>query len=163
LAQNVVSTLKPTADKMNITLETTFSKPQINAYLDSDRITQVFMNLLSNALKFTRKKGLVNVSIEEKEGQIKCSIADTGIGIAPENVDKLFMRYQKFGSKVAPKQSGAGLGLAITKEIIEMHNGQIWVESKLKKGSKFIFIVPKRITQRNRKTVAVEQGGLRDG
>jgi len=146
LAQYVVLALKPTADRMNITLETTFSKPRININLDSDKVGQVFMNLLSNALKFTQQKGHVNVSIEEKQSQIECSVTDTGMGIAPENLNKLFWKFKQFESKVETGHRGVGLGLAISKKIVDMHNGKIWVESKVKKGSKFIFTLPKYST-----------------
>jgi len=164
LAQYVVSMLKPTADKMNITLKTTYSKSRINVYLDSDRVVQVFMNLLSNALKFTQQNGHVSISIEEKQSQIECSVTDTGVGIAPENLDKLFLKFRRFGPKAETGHRGVGLGLAIAKEIVDMHNGKIWVESKVKKGAKFIFTLPKRTTCEEMEIVAVsERGALNNG
>jgi len=133
LAQNVVSTLKPEADKAKITLKTSFAKASIDVNLDSDRVIQVFTNLLGNAIKFTPENGQVIVTIKDNETEIKCSVTDNGIGIAPENFNKLFGKFQQLEHEAGPGHKGTGLGLAITKRIIELHNGTIWVESKLKK------------------------------
>jgi len=143
LAQNVILTLKPVADKEKITLKTSFAAPSLDVNLDPDRIVQVFTNLLSNAVKFTPENGQVTVEIKNNETQIECSVADTGIGIAPENLNRLFRKFQQFDRGVGSGYKGTGLGLAITKRIIEMHNGTIRVESQLKKGSKLIFTLPK--------------------
>jgi len=143
LARGVVSASKPAADKEKITLKTLFSKDSLDVNLDSDRVIQVFTNLLSNAIKFTPANGRVTVEIKDNETQVECRVIDTGIGIAPENLNKLFRKFQQFDRGVGPGYKGTGLGLAITKRIIEMHRGTIRVESKLKKGSKFIFTLPK--------------------
>jgi len=147
LAQSVVSTLKPAADKAKITLETSFAASSLDVNLDSDRIIQAITNLLSNAIKFTPANGKVTVKIKDHKTQIECSVIDTGIGIAPENLNKLFGKFQQFDRRVGPGHKGTGLGLAITKKIIEMHNGTIGVESEFKKGSKFIITLPKNIKE----------------
>ena len=102
-------------------------------------------NLISNAFKFTDSGGAITVSTGfygSDKNFIEVSVQDTGIGIAKEDFDKLFQRFQQLDSSMARKAGGSGLGLAITKQIIELHGGKIWVESELGKGSKFSFILP---------------------
>lgn len=143
LANGVIFTLKSEADKKHIEFKTLFRAPLPGIYVDSDRITQVFTNLIGNAVEFTPQKGQIAVEVIDRDKEIECSVTDTGVGIAPENLDKLFGRFQQFGRVTGPGTKGTGLGLAITKELVQMHNGKIWVESKLGKGSKFIFTLPK--------------------
>ncbi len=125
-------------------LQITFSlpKPKIKAFADKDRITQVFTNLIGNALKFTQK-GQINISLEDKDKEIECSVSDTGGGIAKEDLPRVFGKFQQFGRTYGPGEKGTGLGLSITKGIIELHKGRIWVSSELDQGSKFTFTLPK--------------------
>lgn len=143
LAKATVFTLKPEADKKHIEFKALFHASLSSTYVDPDRITQVFTNLIGNAIKFTPENGKITVEIIDKQKELECSVADTGVGIAPENLDRLFGRFQQIGRVAGPGAKGTGLGLAISKELIEMHNGRIWAESKLGKGSKFIFTLPK--------------------
>ncbi|MBU0710120.1 MAG: diguanylate cyclase [Candidatus Omnitrophica bacterium] len=143
LANGVISTFKPEMDAKHIEVKASFNTPLPDIYVDSDKITQVFTNLIGNAIKFTAEKGKVIIEIVNKKKMIECSIADTGIGIAPEDLAKLFIRFQQINRAAGPGAKGTGLGLAITKELVEMHNGKIRVESKLGEGSRFIFTLPK--------------------
>ena len=147
LVQGVIFTLKPQADEKHIELKAMFQKDIAEAYLDCDRMTQIFTNLIGNAIKFTPEKGKITVEIKDAAKEIECSVADTGIGIAPENLDKVFSKFQQFGRTAGPGAKGTGLGLTITKELIEKHSGSIWVESKLGKGTKFTFTLPKYFAQ----------------
>jgi len=106
---------------------------------DKNKLREVFTNLINNSLKFTAKGGQVEVSLR-KEEDIVASISDTGCGIAEKDLDKIFLPFYK---KRVNNEEGTGLGLWISKSIIEMHNGTIQVESELEKGSCFTIHLPK--------------------
>ena len=123
--------------------------PQLPLVLaDGDRLIQVLINLFSNAVKFT-EMGSVTCQVQEKEGQVLISIIDTGIGIAPEDHEKVFQRFGQVGDILTDKPKGTGLGLPICKQIIEKHGGKIWVESQLGHGSTFSFTIPIKINLNN--------------
>lgn len=143
LANSVISILRPEAQVKHIEFKTLFPVSALNVYADSDKIVQVFTNLIGNAIKFTKEFGEITVEIKDTKEEAVCSITDTGIGIAPEDLDKLFGKFQQLGREVSAGAKGTGLGLAISKELVEMHNGRIWAESNLDKGSKFIFTLPR--------------------
>lgn len=130
-------------NKKNITVNTDFRLNLPNIYADSDKITQVFTNLIGNAIKFTPTNGTITISIREKGDFIETTVQDTGIGIAAENFDKIFEKFKHIDSSNDSFFQGAGLGLPITKDIIQLHSGKIHIESELGKGSKFIFTLPK--------------------
>ncbi len=113
--------------------------PEISG--DRDKLIQVVVNLLSNAVKFT-KEGTVTCSAFLKDGGIVVGITDTGIGIAPGDHAKVFEQFKQVGDTLTDKPKGTGLGLPICKEIVEHHNGKIWLESDLGKGSTFYFMLP---------------------
>jgi len=118
---------------------------------DRDRLIQVLVNLVGNALKFTPKKGEVKISVRFLEGKegvcvekcLEAKVEDSGIGIDPKDFKRIFNKFEQ-ATLVSPLGAGGtGLGLAIAKEIITLHGGDIWVESEKGKGSKFIFVIPK--------------------
>ena len=111
---------------------------------DQARITQVLTNLIGNAIKFTPKQGRITIEakLDQEQGAIVISVADTGVGIAKEDLPKLFNKFQQVEERTASDISGTGLGLAIAKEIIELHHGRIGAESELKEGAKFVFALP---------------------
>lgn len=143
IAGGVVSTLNPEAEEKHIKIKTMFSDPELKVYANPDKIAQIFTNLIGNAIRFTKEKGKVTIRIKGTEKEVECSVIDNGVGIASENMGKLFAKFQQFGRTAGAGAKGTGLGLAITKEMIELHNGRIWVESKIGKGSKFYFTLPK--------------------
>ena len=112
--------------------------PKINA--DEDKITQVFVNLLNNAMKYTPESGQISIKTVNLEKEIMVEVTDTGEGVALDNLDKIF---DKFTRVTAEKKEGTGLGLPIAKDIVSLHNGRIWVKSELGKGSQFYFTLPK--------------------
>jgi PAS domain S-box-containing protein len=113
---------------------------------DEDRIFQVLTNLVANAVKYSAEGSQVVVSLETSDpNSIKFSVTDTGPGIAPEQVHKLFGRFQQLDASDARQRAGTGLGLAITKAIVEQHGGTIGVESKVGKGSTFWFQLPRKV------------------
>ncbi len=113
-------------------------------FVDKDLIFQVFNNLISNAIKFTRENGsiIISYSITSRTRFIQFSVKDNGTGIKPENIDKLFNIDSKFTSEGTSGEKGTGLGLSLVREIIEKHGGTIWVESIEGSGSDFKFTLP---------------------
>jgi signal transduction histidine kinase len=111
---------------------------------DERRIKQVFNNLLTNAIKYTPDKGKINVMIKDEPEQVRILISDDGIGIAKKDENKIFQKFFTGSGSSLTRESGRmGLGLAIAKGIVEAHEGSIWVESELGKGSTFVFTLPK--------------------
>jgi len=144
LVEGVVAMIKPMADKKGISLGVSFPFDTFDVYFDEDKIIEVFINLIGNAIKFTPEKGKVIVRIVETPTEVQCSVADTGIGIAFENLDKVFGKFQQVGRMEGAGAKGTGLGLAITKELVKMHRGRLWLESEPGKGSCFSFTIPQK-------------------
>jgi signal transduction histidine kinase len=110
---------------------------------DERRIHQVIFNLLSNAVKFTPAGGAVDVATARVNGEVKISVTDTGPGIALEDHQRWFDEFQQADAGIGQRE-GTGLGLALSKRLVELHGGRIWVESELGKGSTFVFTLPAR-------------------
>jgi signal transduction histidine kinase len=108
---------------------------------DERRIRQVIFNLLSNAVKFTPAGGAVDITAARVNGEVRVSVADTGPGIATEDHDRIFEEFQQTSAGVEQRE-GTGLGLALSKRLVELHGGRIWVDSKLGHGSTFVFTLP---------------------
>jgi len=146
LVSDACESLSTWANSKEIALEKDTDKSMPEISLDSVKITQVLNNLIGNAIKFTPRGGKIFVSCTWKDEQsLKVSVRDTGVGIAKENLPKLFGRFEQFGDQQGI--SGTGLGLCISKEIMERHGGTVFVESEEKKGSTFTFVLP--IKQQN--------------
>lgn len=113
-------------------------------FADKSLLLQVFSNLISNAIKFTNKGGKIYLSAIPSENPrfLEFSVKDTGVGIKPENINKLFSVESKFTSEGTSGEKGSGLGLSLVREIVEKHNGKIWVKSKFGEGSDFRFTMP---------------------
>jgi len=114
------------------------------AYGDGRRIIQCLVNLVGNALKFTRQ-GRVEIAVERLDEWLRFRVSDTGIGIPRERIDGLFAEFQQADATIAREYGGTGLGLSITKKFVEMHGGRVWVESEPGKGSTFFFSIPLRL------------------
>lgn len=110
-------------------------------YADRVRFAQIIINLVSNAVKFTPAGGSIRVIADGGEGSVLLCVQDTGIGIAPEDHAAVFEKFKQVG-RSKQEQQGTGLGLAITKKLVELHGGNIWVESEYGKGAKFCFTLP---------------------
>lgn len=108
---------------------------------DADRLVQVMVNLISNSVKFT-EKGTITIRARQVEEHIRVSVTDTGMGIPEDLVDTIFDKFTQLESGLADRPKGSGLGLSISRNIIEGHQGHIWVESAPDFGSKFIFTLP---------------------
>ena len=111
---------------------------------DERKIKQVLFNLLGNAVKFTSEGGTIHVeaALTDDRAFFKYSVSDTGIGISPEDHNKLFKPFQQVDTRLTRKYKGTGLGLSLCKQLVELHGGKIWVESETGKGSNFIFVIP---------------------
>lgn len=115
----------------------------VRAWADRDRIAQAINNLISNAVKFTPKGGSITLRLFDKEDDVLLTVEDTGIGIKKEDLSRIFDKFVYLQKPKDGPVSGWGLGLPVTKEIIELHGGRIWVESEVGKGSRFLFTIPK--------------------
>ncbi len=138
-----IKSVSGAAIKKNITVKSNLSE-EIYIYADKNLILQVFNNLLSNAIKFTKENGKIEISAKRSDNfkAYEFSVKDNGLGIKEENLNKLFRVDTKFTSEGTAGEKGSGLGLSLVKEIIEKHNGKIWVESVYGSGSNFKFLLP---------------------
>ncbi len=133
--------VQPQCDEKEITL--LVETPSIlSIAIDRERIEQILLNLLSNALRYTERGGQVRMSVQPGETEIHISVADTGKGIAPEDLPHIFERFYRGDKSRSRSSGGAGLGLAIAKRLVELHGGRIWAESKLGQGTTFTFSLP---------------------
>ncbi|MDD5691279.1 MAG: ATP-binding protein, partial [Candidatus Omnitrophica bacterium] len=143
LIRNIVLSFENLAKEKHLEIRADLPKGQsLNLYVDEDRVMQVFTNLIGNSLKFT-EKGHINISLVQREDEMEFTVSDTGIGIAAEDLPKIFTKFLQFGRTPGAGEKGTGLGLSIAKGLVELHGGRIWVESEVGKGSKFIFTLPK--------------------
>lgn len=145
LSKEVAESLRPIAVEKLISLEVIAGDSTVTAWADRDKVTQVLMNLVGNALKFTPPEGRVSVVVDrDGEGWVKVSVADTGPGISPEEAGRIFDRFYQSAKAGKQKSLGSGLGLAISKALVEMHGGRIWVDGSAGEGSIFSFTLPSR-------------------
>lgn len=150
ILEPTLSSLKPQADGKSITLEGDYPEGLPQVYVDKEKIEQVLVNLIGNAIKFTPEGGKIIVSAklvsEEREGgpakKVVVSVKDTGIGIPQEHLNSIFDKFYQVEGSLQRSAGGTGLGLAITKGLVEAHQGKIWVESEIGKGSTFSFTLP---------------------
>jgi len=139
--EKVFALQKAQADEKGLTcaLEVR-ARPQVEA--DPDQMTQLWTNLISNGIKYTPAGGRVTVTLDQQDGWAVGSVADTGIGIAPEDQERIFEEFYRTPQAKAVEARGTGLGLPLVKRIVEAHGGTISVESELGKGSRFTFRLP---------------------
>ena len=147
IAQTVRSTLEPLAADKKLTFKVDVSPKLPAGHGDGRRLTQVLINLVGNAIKFT-DAGEVVIKATATDGSFHLSVCDTGAGISAADQAKLFQEFQQADNAITRKKGGTGLGLAISKRIVEMHGGKIWVQSQVGKGSTFSFTIPVRAVQR---------------
>lgn len=140
LVQAAVRRLAPQIERSGITVAVDVPEEMPPILCDRGRIEQVLVNLLHNAIKYTDRGGRVEVKAQLTGAEVTISVADTGVGIAPEDLPRIFERFYKTDRSRAT--GGTGLGLSISKHIVQAHGGRIWVESAQGKGSTFSFAVP---------------------
>src|SRR6185503_19785334 len=137
-----VDNYRPMAQEKNISLRENFELPAKPVQGDHDRLEQVLINLLSNALKFTPSGGQIEVGAALRDSDLAIWFKDTGVGIAADEIGAIFEKYKQASSAKSSEMQGTGLGLLICKMIVEAHGGRIWVESEENKGTTFTFTIP---------------------
>ena len=141
--------VKEKAMKHSISLTPRFQEIPATIWADERKLKQILYNLLSNAVKFTPDGGTVELEVEGKEEQgIHFKVRDTGIGMAEKDLERIFQPFEQGDNSAGRKYQGTGLGLSLTKKIIELHNGRLWAESEgMGRGSTFHFILPRQDIQ----------------
>jgi signal transduction histidine kinase len=137
---NALTLIRERAGRRNITLQMSVDERLGEVRADERKIRQVVLNLLSNAIKFTPEGGRIEVAAVPRDGSVEVSVRDTGIGIAPEDQEKVFEEFRQVGT-AAKKIEGTGLGLTLCRKFVELHGGKIWVKSQLGAGSTFTFTI----------------------
>jgi signal transduction histidine kinase len=140
---NALILVRERATRRGITLGRTIDEQLGMLRGDERKVKQVLLNLLSNALKFTPEGGRIDVSARLQGGAAEIAVADTGVGIAPEDQEAVFEEFRQVGT-ADKKVEGTGLGLALSRKFIELHGGKIWVKSQVGHGSTFTFTLPMR-------------------
>jgi signal transduction histidine kinase len=135
-------TMEPLAREKGLALEELLPKDLPPVEADRAKLRRILINLLSNAVKFTNRGGRVSINAEQLDGRVLVSVSDTGVGIAQEDVDRLFDKYEQARSRATRGEKGTGLGLYITRQLVELHGSQIEVKSELGRGSTFAFSLP---------------------
>ena len=137
----VVALSVPMMDQEKVSIKNNIAPDTPLVHADEDRLQQILYNLIGNAIKFTAE-GQINVDANIENDMCQISIKDTGIGIPPDKISDLFKSFTQVEDSDTRTQGGTGLGLAITQNLVELHHGQIWVESEANKGSTFYFTLP---------------------
>jgi signal transduction histidine kinase len=146
IAYKAATILQESADKKNIEIEMNI-KTDTYALGDINMVSIVFVNLLSNAIKYTKPGGSINVSAVDSGNYIKIVVADNGIGMVKEDIEKLFrveIDHKTIGDS---EEKGTGIGLILCKEFVSRNGGEIWVESEYGRGSAFNFTLPKDLVK----------------
>jgi signal transduction histidine kinase len=139
--ESILLMLEPQWSAKSITLDISLEKTIICA--DEDLLSQIFINLIHNAIKFTPENGNIGVNLSSNENGIECKISDTGIGISPQDQPRIFERFYKADKSRDRSLGGNGLGLSIVKKIIDLHGGKISLTSEIGKGTEFTVFLPK--------------------
>ena len=137
--ESILLMLEPQWSAKNITLDVSLNETIICG--DEDLLSQVFINLLNNAIKFTPENGNIDINLSSNENGIECKISDTGIGISPEDQPRIFERFYKADKSRDRSLGGNGLGLSIVKKIIDLHGGKISLTSEIGKGTEFTILL----------------------
>ena len=147
ISLEVVNTLKLSANEKNIEIKNIIIETTI--YADEDCTKAILRNLVNNAIKFTERGGEIKLSSKENDDFVEIAVEDNGVGMTEGTLKRLFSITDKISEVGTEKEVGTGLGLILCKELVEKNNGKIWTESKLGKGSKFTFTLPKMLLNMN--------------
>lgn len=145
----VLHAISEFSDKKGISIHTHIHANIPHLVADKIKFKQIMFNLLSNAVKFTAKNGTITINVKLVEQYVQIGVSDTGIGIKSEDIDKLFKPFFQLDSSYSRRYEGTGLGLVLTKHLVELHGGKIWVESDYGKGSTFTFTLPVKLRENN--------------
>jgi signal transduction histidine kinase len=142
--QDLRMVIHPMAIRKKIRFEINELTNNAQICLDKTKFKQIMYNLLDNAVKFTPSGGLVTLTVELEDNELRASVSDTGIGIPQHAIDVIFKPFKQVDSSTSRLYGGTGLGLALVKEFVEMHKGNVWVESEEGKGCTFKLILPQQ-------------------
>lgn len=134
-------------NKINLIFDT--NDEEVITYCDPDKIERIMLNLLSNAIKYTPENGFIKVKIRSTQEEIIVSVKDSGVGIPKEKLDVIFDRFGQVDDSLNRKCEGSGIGLSLVKNLVEIHGGEIYVNSEVNKGSEFVFSIPINIKKEN--------------
>lgn len=140
--EDVLPVINQHAEQKNIEIQVDADK-ELTFEADEEKIKQILLNLLTNAISYTPEKGTVSLNVKDNEDSVCLQVKDTGIGISKEALPRIFERFYRVDKDRSRDTGGTGLGLAIVKHIVEVHQGEITVESELGKGTTFSVLVPK--------------------
>ena len=132
------------AETGGLVLKADLPEQAVPCFADREKVRVILDNLISNAVKFTPPGGEVVVSLRGREDEVEVSVSDTGVGIPPEELERIFDRFYQVESHLTRRHGGMGLGLSIVKGLVEMHHGRVWAESVLGEGSHFFVVLPAR-------------------
>ncbi len=142
LASTLVEELSGRAREKSITVHLAIPPDLPDVRADRERLRQVFINLLDNALKYTQRGGTVTLSARALDDEVECCVADNGPGIAAEHLPRIFERFYRVDKARSRELGGTGLGLSIVKHLVQAHGGRVWAESEVGHGSRFFFTLP---------------------
>lgn len=142
LIREVVDGLQSLIQKKQLSFEAHLPDEPLILQLDQNRIEQVVINLVSNAIKFTPPEGRIDLVVSQFSDEVRVEVTDTGVGIAPQHLSRIFTKFYQVNPISLTKHAGTGLGLAISKALVEAHGGRIGVSSEIGKGSTFWFTLP---------------------
>ena len=157
LANDLVATSASLAQEKNLYLHLDVDKAVSTIQADRTRLRQIMWNIVGNAIKFTEKGG-VTITLQPKSSYLLCSVRDTGIGIKEEHIDVVFEQFRQIDGGLNRAAGGTGLGMPITKKLVELHGGDIWIESVYGQGSTFFFTLPYEPPKTKPKPVSVVAG-----
>ena len=140
---NVIKSLSPLIKGKPLTLTNHFSNTSLTLYADERKIRRILINLISNSIKFT-EKGNIDINCVEHEDTVEFSVKDTGIGIKASELEVIFEKFHQIDYSSTREYEGIGLGLSIVKQLVELHNGTVSVESTFGEGATFYFTIEKK-------------------
>lgn len=158
LTEDIVMSVIPYAEKKNLNLIFDTDEEEVMIDIDAIKIERVILNLLSNSMKFSKENGYIGVKISSLDKYVSIVVEDNGLGIAKEELTNIFERFRQVDNSLTRKNEGSGIGLSIVKSLVELHGGEITVQSELNKGTRFIVKLPKEMNiNKNNKCIRIEE------
>ena len=158
LTEDIVMSVIPYAEKKNLNLIFDTDEEEVLIDIDAIKIERVILNLLSNSIKFSKENGYIGVKISSLDKYVSIVVEDNGLGIAKEELTNIFERFRQVDNSLTRKNEGSGIGLSIVKSLVELHGGEITVQSELNKGTRFIVKLPKEMNiNKNNKCIRIEE------
>lgn len=157
LLEDLVMSVVPYAENKNIDIIFDTQEEEVIMALDKEKMERIVLNLLSNAIKFSNEGGDIFFNIYVENNELIFYVADNGIGIEEENLEKIFEKFMQVDETMARKNEGSGIGLSLVKSFVKLHNGKVYVESKPKQGSKFTVKLPIQTIEQHNKSIKIDK------